>query len=426
MNLSPASLLWICLIAVTGAAFGEEHPAAPTKPPSGHVEKKTDEAEKADAQEPPEDSPMKMKIANLARLAQLAGEKGNLELAESTYKKLLDLPASDEEKKTALWAMADIFAKNNIYSKAIAVYEKAIKLFPLDPKTPETMLNLGKVYRDSGAYQMAISKFYGVLNTSLKIDQKDFENYKLLTQRAQFEIAETYFVSGDCQQADKFFSLLKRLNLNHEDKARAEFKSIYCHYLLNDYDSVVLSARTFIKAFSDTSYVPECRYVLATALRRLNKTQEATDEVMALLRNEKPKEKADPKNWAYWQKKTGNQIANDLYQQTEFVKALTIYQALAKLDTAPEWQLPVVYQIGLCFERLRLLNRSLEAYRFITEECKKSQTGGIQLPSSVETLREMAQWRSDQVAWMQTTDLQLQGLLGEKAKDPGLPLPETH
>ena len=415
--------LLICVVAITGPALAEKPPVAPGKPPSGHVEKKIDET---DLPEPPEDSPSAMKIANLARLAQLAGEKGNLELAESTYKKLLDLPASDEEKKTALWQMAGIFAKNHIYSKAIAVYEKVIKLFPIDPKTPEMMLNLGGVYRETGAYQMAITKFYSVLNTTLKIDQNDFENYKQLTQRAQFEIAETYFVSGDCQQADKFFSLLKRLNLNHDDKARAEFKSIYCHYLLNDYDSVIILARQFIKAFADTTYVPECRYVLATALRRVNRTQEATDEVMALLRNEKPKEKADPKNWAYWQKKTGNQIANDLYQQTEFVKALTIYQALAKLDTAPEWQLPVVYQIGLCFERLRLLNRSLEAYHFITEECKKSQTGGTQLPSSIETLRDMAEWRSDQVAWMQTTDLQLQGLLGEKAKDPGLPLPETH
>ena len=367
-----------------------------------------------------DESPIKRKIGSLSRLAQLAAEKGSLELAESSYNKLLDLDVPNEEKKVPLIQMAEVFEKNAIYSKAIAVYEKIVKLFPADPKSPEILLKLGRIYRETGAYQMAIVKFYSVLNTTLKIDRRDFENYKKLTQQAQFEIAETYFVADDYQQADKFFSLLKRLNLSTEDKAKAEFKSIYCHYILNDYPPVIIAARHYIETYPESKAVPECRYVLASALRRMNRTQEATDEVLALLRNEQPKEKSDPKDWAYWQKKTGNQIANDLYQQTEFVKALTIYQALAKLDTTPEWQLPVVYQIGLCFERLRLLPRSLEAYRFILDECKKTQANGGTISNSIDTLRQMAEWRSDQVEWMKKTDFELQGLLGEKGKSPDL------
>ena len=410
--------------ALNSAPLDNSHPTLNSTPREtvAAPKKVGEEGETAE----PDESPMGRKITNYSRLAQLAAEKGNLELAESTYNKLLDLDVPDVEKKTALIQMAGVFEKNQIYSKAIAVYEKIVKLFPLDPKSPEILLKLGRIYRETGAYQMAISKFYSVLNTTLKIDRKDFESYKLLTQQAQFEIAETYFVADDYQQADKFFSLLKRLNLSREDKARVEFKSIYCHYILNDYPTVIISARKYIETYPETKEVPECRYVLASALRRMNRTQEATDEVLALLRNEKPKEKSDPKNWVYWQKKTGNQIANDLYQQTEFVKALTIYQALAKLDTAQEWQLPVVYQIGLCFERLRLLPRSLEAYHFITDECKKSQAAGGTLPNSIETLRQMAEWRSDQVAWLQSTDLQLQGLLGEKRKGPELSLPLPH
>jgi len=425
MNRPIFCLFFTFLLVTAGRVHGEEAPK-PLPPlnstPVDSVASPKKVGEETDSPEV-EETPTKRKITNLSRLAQLAAEKGNLELAEETYNKLLDLDVPDIEKKTALEEMADIYDKKQIYSKAIAVYEKLIKLFPVDPKTPEIMLKLGLVYRETGAYQMAITKFYSVLNTTLKIDQHDFDTYKQLTQKAQFEIAETYYVSDDYQQADKFFSLLKRLNLSHDDKARAEFKSIYCHYLLNDYPVVIISARKYIENFPETKEVPECRYVLASALRRMNRTQEATDEVLALLRNEKPKEKADPKNWIYWQKKTGNQIANDLYQQTEFVKALAIYQALAKLDTAPEWQLPVVYQIGLCFERLRLLPRSLEAYNFILDECKKAQPDGTPLPNSVETLREMAQWRSDQVTWMQSTDLQLQSLLGEKKGAQDLPLP---
>lgn len=358
-------------------------------------------------------------ISAFAKLALEAAGKGDLELAEKYYNKLLDLGAPDGDKKSALWQMAGVYEKKRVFSKAIAVYEKAIALFPFDPETPAMLLRLGLIYRETGAYQMAISKFYGVLNSTLKIDQHDLSDYKLLTQRAQFEIAETYYLANDYQQADKFYSLLKRLDLGHEDKAKAEYRSLYCRFLLNDNTNTINSAREFVRTFSDTKYVAECRYILAAALKRTNHPQEATDETLALLRAEKPMEKGDPENWIYWQKKTGNQIANDLYQQGDFVKALTIYQALAKLNNSPDWQLPVVYQIGLCFERLRLLPRSLEAYHFILDECKKQESTG--LSSSLATLRGMAQWRSDQVAWMQNTDVQLQSLLGSKDIPADLP-----
>lgn len=357
---------------------------------------------------------MRETISSYLKLAMDASARGNPELAESFYNKLLDLDAPDEEKTPALWEMAGMYEKKHVFSKAIAVYEKIGALFPLDARTPEAMLKLGLLYRETGACQMAISKFYSVLNSALKINKQDLGGYKALTQQAQFEIADTYFLGGDYQQADKFFSMLKRLDLPYEDKARAEFKSTYCRFLLNDHAGAVVAARNFVRDFPDTKYVPECRYLLAAALKSMNRPQEATDEVLALLRAEKPKEKIDPENWTYWQKKTGNQLANDLYQQGEFIKALTIYQALAKLDNTPGWQLPVVYQLGLCFERLRLPPRAQEAYHFILDECKKMQTDGAPLPSDIETLRQMAQWHSDQVAWMQGADTQLQSLIHGK------------
>ena len=394
-------LAWIAAAVATASA-------ADAPQPTGQPAEAVNRAETADAARTRES------ISNFSKLAQEAAGKGNLELAETYYNKLLDLNAPEEEKKAALWQMATMYQKNRVFSKAIAVYEKANELFPADPKTPEMLLKVGLIYRETGAYQMAISKFYAVLDSTLKIDRRDFDAYKALTQQAQFEIAETYFLAGNYEEADKFFSMLKRLDLSHEDKARAEFKSIYCRFLLKDYPGVISSARIFVRDFPDTKYVPECRYILASALRSLDRAQEATDEVLALLRAEKPKEKADPENWVYWQKKTGNQIANDLYQQGEFIKALSIYQSLAKLDGAPDWQLPVVYQIGLCFERLRLLPRALEAYSFILDQCKKTEAGGAALSSSLQTLREMAQWRSDKVSWMQDTDFQLQSLLHGK------------
>lgn len=351
-------------------------------------------------------------ISDLATLAKEAGERGDLVKAEALYNKLLDFDAPNEAKKTALWKMAAMYESNHVYSKAIAVYEKITDLFPQDPKTPEMLLKLGLLYRDAGASQIAITKLYSVLNAALKVNDNDqFGSYKALTQQAQFEIAETYFQAGDYEQADKFFSLVKRLELKHEDKARVEYRSVYCRFLLNDYTGAIAGARAFVKDYADTKYVPECRFLLASALKALNRTQEATDEVLSLLRAEKQLAASNPDNWIYWQKKTGNQIANELYQQGDFIKALSIYQTLAKLDNNPEWQLPVVYQIGLCFERLRFPPRAIEAYKFILDGCKKVAAKNP-LPENLDTLNQMAKWRADQVSWIQDTDAQLQNLLG--------------
>ena len=52
------------------------------------------------------------------------------------------------------------------------------------------------------------------------------------------------------------------------------------------------------------------------------------------------------------------------------MSALTIYQTLARLNEDADWQWPVIYQMGLCFERLRLSSRAAEAYR-------KGQAGAL-------------------------------------------------
>src|SRR5690606_38282313 len=98
------------------------------------------------------------------------------------------------------------------------------------------------------------------------------------------------------------------------------------------------------------------------------KPQEALETVMTLLKEEDARKEKNPDKWIYWQKKTGNEFANGFYEQGEFMSALTIYQKLATLSKDPDWQWPVIYQMGLCFERLRLARRAAEAYKFIIDE----------------------------------------------------------
>jgi hypothetical protein len=139
---------------------------------------------------------------------------------------------------------------------------------------------------------------------------------------------------------------------------------------------------------------------------------------LALLRIENARKEKNGDRWTYWQKKTGNEFANEYYQRADFLSALTIYQTLAKLSEEPEWQWPVIYQMGLCFERLRLVTRAAEAYKYILERSEKPDPAAPPLPESVKNLAQMARWRGEQLAWQHTTETQLQRLLGEPLATP--------
>ena len=355
------------------------------------------------------DSGLQTEIDGYRRLAGEAIARGNLELAEIFYQHLLSVEAPAEMKEPALLEMAELYQKQNATAKAITVLEAIREMAPDDPKMPEWLLRLGDLYRDSGAYQTAIARYYSVINSTLKSSHPQFEQSKGWAEQAQFRIAETHFQQGDYAQANKFFTLLGKLDLKRDDKALALFRSTYCLYLLDDKVSAEASARRFLQDYGDTKFAPECRYVLARTLQSLNRSQEAMDEVLNLLRTEKKSEKQDPVIWTYWQEKAGNQVANDFYLHGDFGRAINVYQALAKLNNSPDWLWPVIYQMGLCFERLELPERAEQAYVFIADESKK---GKAPASDALTQIVKMAGWRSQHLGWKGQTEERLESLLG--------------
>jgi tetratricopeptide (TPR) repeat protein len=355
----------------------------------------------------------KHEIESYAKLAQQAADLNKWALADHFLQLIVDLPAAEVDKKAPYLALADRYEKERMHSKAIAIYEKMLVGFPQDPDVPQTLLKLGLIYRQTGARKLAIARFYSVLNSALKVDGEKVESYRALTRQAQWEIAETYFLNGEYEQAQKFCNLLLRLELTPEERARASFRLTYCSYLLGNMPAAIQAARQFLQEFPADAQSPECRYLLATALRSQKQAKEAFDTVLELLRAEKSRAASDPERWRFWQKKTGNEFANEYYQAGDFMNALTIYQTLAKLSDAPEWQWPVIYQMGLCFERLRLTERAAEAYKYLLDEAGKPGREPEKLPESVRGLPEMAKWRGQQLAWSTDTTTRLERLLGQ-------------
>jgi tetratricopeptide (TPR) repeat protein len=413
-------------VTATAGASTTTTPAKPAADPSAAPDPSTNLAD-APTPTPTPKTQAQIDIAAYCGMASRSIEDGDQELAEKFYDKMLQVDSPDADKKDALLEMFDSYRTRGIYSKAIAIGERAHRLFPNDPAMVALLVKLGQIYRETGAYQLAIARFYNVLYAALRIDPAEFAKYKVYSTQAQFEIAQTFLDAGDFPQAARTYSMLGRLDLDHDQKAHAEFQLADCCLLLGDYENAEKEARHFLETYADTSYTPQCHYVLCVALAAQHRPQEAADEALTLLRMEKKIEKTDSDTWIYWQKKTGNQLANGFYQQGDFLRALTLYQAMAKLSNDPEWQWPVIYQVGLCLERLRLPDRAGEAYQYILDENKKALDGGKKLTDDLVEMAQMAQWRTEHLEWEQGAEGQLDAILGPRspADDIGVKVTQT-
>lgn len=321
-------------------------------------------------------------------------ERSDYEAAEIAYRQILNTPKAPEQHiKSALLGLARMHRKQGALTKACAIFERFIKDYPGDERMPDALLDLGRTLRSLGAYKLAITRFYSVINSTLKLPGEGFERYQVLAKTAQFEIAETHFQAGDFAEASKFYTRLRLLDLAPVDRARAHFKAGYALRLQGDLEGTVRSLRGYIEQWPDDENIPEARYLLAITLRELKRPQEAFAATLDLLRTEQSRVANDPKRWAYWQRKTGNQLANDFFETGDTLNARTIYSRLLELSPEPNWRLPITYQVGLCEERLGATESARHAYQSIVD------AAGATPPADLAEIVKMAAWRIEHLTW---------------------------
>jgi tetratricopeptide (TPR) repeat protein len=352
-----------------------------------------------------------LEIKGLITVARNAAERKAWVEAEAAYQKLLTLGVANAAKRDALLEMGAMFEKSKAYAKAAMVYEGFLDRFRDDPAAADVSIRLGRACRELGAFQTALAKFYNALHSSLRVKGPDAEAaQRQLALKAQFEIAETHFAKGDYTEAKRFFVRLLALDMGEDDRELVEFRLASTVSLLGDPGEAAALARKFLTEHPQSARTSETYYLLAQALQKLGRNDEAAKETMKLLKEEKPREKEAPETWRRWKMRTGMELAGSLYGKGDALNALTIYQRLAELDTRPEWRWPIVYQIGLCFERLRLAPRALEAYAYLTSgELPKS--AGDSPMADLPAIREMAQWKMDYLRWSMGTDQTLSKVL---------------
>ena len=316
------------------------------------------------------------------------------------------LPA--ELQRAALYELALLAQDENQLSRAQQILAQYLKLFPEDPTVPEVLLRQGLIFRQLGAHQLALAKYYAVMNSALNLKLEQFDYYKRLVLQAQTEIADTYYLQGKFAEASDFFGRLLKQDTPELNRARVQFKVIRCLAALDKHSEVISQAEKFFETNPDAPETPELRFMCANALKQLGRSAEALVHVIKLLESQEAAAQTNGDSWIYWQQRAGNEIANQLYLEGDYLHALQIYDHLAGLDASLAWQLPVQYQLGLIYERLNQPEKATAAYTVILSREKELTAAGAE--PSLKTIVDMARFRKEHLAWQGRTQVAVQAL----------------
>jgi tetratricopeptide (TPR) repeat protein len=309
--------------------------------------------------------------------------------------------APEEIHRTALLELALLAQQENQPLKAQQIFSQYVRRFAEDASVPEVLLRQGLLYRQMGAHSLALVKFYAVMTQALNFKADHLAHYQRMVLLAQTEIADTYYLQGKYEEATDFFKRLLKLDARELNKSQIQYKLIRGLSYLNRETEVISQAQDFLSRFPEAAEAPEARFLLATSLKKLGRTRDALQQVMQLLESQQARAGKNPENWFYWQQRTGNEIANQLFKEGDYANALEVYLNLAQINQSAAWQVPVQYQIGLVFERLGSPPKASESYERVIARAAEVATNGT---PSLKAIVEMAKWRKDYLKWETNAD----------------------
>jgi tetratricopeptide (TPR) repeat protein len=299
-------------------------------------------------------------------------------------------------QKSALYELGMVVHDENDLPRAQSIYGQYLERWPGDVKVPEILLRQGEIFRQMGLNDLALGKFYSVMTSALSLKNDQLAYYQSLVLQTQVEIAETHYLVGQFADAADFYT---RLLLNTDpslNRAQIQFRLIRSLAIIGRNDQTVAQAKDFILRYPEADQVPEIRYYLAEALKALGQNADALQQVLLCLREQKSKTENNPQSWAYWQQRIGNEIANQLYHEGDYIDALLVYTDLEELDTSPDWQIPVDYQMGITYEKLSQPQKAVDTYNAILA---RQTDVGTNATSALQTVFDMARWRLSFIQW---------------------------
>jgi tetratricopeptide (TPR) repeat protein len=252
------------------------------------------------------------------------------------------------------------------------------------------------MYREMGTPTLALAKFYSVGSSALKLKEGNLESYRYVVLQAQTEIAETYFLQGKYEDAIDFFQRLLKQENARLQRSQIHYRLVQCRERMGNERDLEAAAREFLRLYPLAPETPEVRFLLANSLKKIGRTRDALQEVSQLLISQQSVSKTNRAAWIYWQQRAGNEIANQLYQEGDYINALEVYEGLLPLSGRLDWQLPLLYQVGLVYEKLAQSSKAEQSYRQLILRASEASTN---LTSTLRPIVGMAKWRTDQLTW---------------------------
>lgn len=321
---------------------------------------------------------------------------------------LLEVNAPAELHQAALLEMANLAQRAGQLPRAQQIYAQYLDRFPGDPTVPDVILRQGLLYRQMGAHQLALAKFYSVMSTCLSMKANQLNYYQQLVLLAQTEIADTYYQQGQNAQAVEFLNRLLKLDATGLDKGLVRYKLLRSLSQLARHDEVIAHAQQYLQHQSGAPEEPEVRFLYVEALKKAGRSREALEQVLTLLLAQQAKSSENPETWIYWQQRTGNSLANELYREGDYLSALRLYDQLSTLSNSPDWQLPVWYQTALIYERLQQTGKSIAVYDRILNRQKEMGTNTVS--PNLSMVFDMSRWRKEHLGYQGQSETNLMAL----------------
>ncbi len=327
-----------------------------------------------------------------------------LESAETAGVKA-DSPGATSKAAEALanLKLARSFRKNLEWGQAIPLYEAYILENPNSPDLPLTLLELGRMYAQVGAYDAALSRFYSVLDLAVNQEGAGLTPGREIAFSAQYEIARTQLALGRYAQAARLFLGMRRLPLIDGDRASIHLSGAQALNLAGDKPGAVEEYQALLQSFSDSPLASEARFELAIVYAELGRRDDAVREVLALFERQKNSGSSD-ETWLYWQRRAGNQLANMFYSAGNLSEAAELYGKLLQLSGDARWRWPLLYQVGLVAEQMKDFAKAKISYT----ELAAAKAEGVS--ADVAELPKLAQWRLEHLKWAERMDTELNSL----------------
>ena len=343
----------------------------------------------------------------------MAFQRNNLLQSEQQWQKALGTALPQDMNKILIKDLCKIY-KTLQSPVRFLLYEKYAEAFPREQDIPRIHLTLGYYYLNYQAFDRALLHYYKVLNGTFNVDQAHLEEYESYVIWAQLGIAQVYLEQKKYEEAFDFFSKIHFKNADATILADILHKRALCAYCSEHTDEAAKLLEKYCDLPVNTEEMPEAYYYLIHAYKKLEEKDKVLETIFTLLRLGQKKRVEQSEHWQVWdkyQKLSASEIAQDFYREGNLIEAIKLYQALVDMNKSPDWQWPILCQIGLCYERLGLSIRSKAAYELIADATENWNDVVIHWTEDLRNYQLQAKWHLDQVKTYERIKLNFEQLV---------------